>query len=331
MTPARLLGASLLGCVLLASAAQAKDCRPLPPGAATLVALPSPPGMHSVDGPLADFDPCHRSVDLNLPWGANKPPLMIIAHGGSGLGLTETNLAQALRRMGVATLVFDAYRMNGFNQDWQFWATRATNESRQRMIYKAALGAYRWALTQDKIDATRIYLHGVSNGAAVVANLAAEVDPRHVRGVFAEGMPGAGLGLPEDLKVPVRLVHGKLDNYAGRREDEWRWLIQERCMNNGLPSRFIQPKGNAWTCNFEVNPRELTPTPLAWFEEQKAKGADIEVWWYENAAHGMFLGPIQRQQRTWGQNDTRYAWTGGDASARDKFLADFRGFLARQP
>jgi hypothetical protein len=65
---------------------------------------------------------------------------------------------------------------------------------------------------------------------------------------------------------------------------------------------------------------------MDWYEAQKARGADIEIWWYEGAAHGMFSGPLNRQQRTWGDNDARFAWTGAEPAAREKFISDFRRF-----
>ncbi len=40
------------------------------------------------------------------------------------------------------------------------FGTSVTNEARQRMIYRAALGAYEWALRQDKIDNRRIPIEG---------------------------------------------------------------------------------------------------------------------------------------------------------------------------
>ena len=47
--------------------------------------------------------------------------------------------------------------MNGLNNDSLFWAEHVSNESRQRLIYKATLGAYKWAITNNKIDSTRIF------------------------------------------------------------------------------------------------------------------------------------------------------------------------------
>ena len=42
-----------------------RDCRPPPADVARLVELR--PGFPTVAGPLAEFDPCHRSVQLSLP------------------------------------------------------------------------------------------------------------------------------------------------------------------------------------------------------------------------------------------------------------------------
>ena len=67
---------------------------------------------------------------------------------------------------------------------------------------------------------------------------------------------------------------------------------------------------------------------MEWFEAQKKSGADIDIWWYEDAAHGMFTGLMNRQTRTWGANDTRYAWTGASSAAREKFLNDFKQFIS---
>ena len=104
---------------LMLVSVQASDCRPAPPDVAELVQIR--PNYHTVRGPLAEFDPCHKSVELSLPGGGlfgkkveGKPPLVILVHGGGGLGTLEKNMARALNRKGYATLVFDAYQMNNF-------------------------------------------------------------------------------------------------------------------------------------------------------------------------------------------------------------------------
>lgn len=312
--------------VMLATSFAHAGCQKYPEPVTKMVEVL--PKMYAVLGPPADFDPCNASVEFKSPSSGEKSPLVIISHGGAGLGDAERNIASEFRRLGFATLVFDSYKINGYNQDWQFWAAQVSNESRQRMNYKATFGAYQWALTNEKVDTTRIYFHGVSNGANVVVNMAGAVDPAHVKGVFAEGTMMSGIGVPDKLNVPVRLIFGKLDNYGGKQQDEWRWLLKEACVLNGKTQNFIQPAGSAKRCNMDLNPRDMTQSPIEWYEEQKKAGADIELWWYEDAAHGMFGGVINRQTRTWGANDTRFAWTGGASSAREKFLDDFKKYIS---
>ena len=84
---------SALGCITVAAQ---PDCKPSGPQVAQLVEIR--PGFHSVAGPLADFDPCHRSVQLSMPTFfadklGDKPPLMVIAHGGNGPGAAEQEMA----------------------------------------------------------------------------------------------------------------------------------------------------------------------------------------------------------------------------------------------
>ena len=302
----------------LSAPSTAQQCNPAPKNVASLKEIR--PQSFTVEGPLAEFDPCHTSVKLQRPLFSNKPPLMIIVHGGGGVDLATRNAADAFRNKGFASLFFDSYEHNGFNQGFSFWGSRATNEARQRMIYKVTLSAYEWALKRDDINTNQIYFYGVSNGGAVLANIAGAVSQTHVKGVFAEGTPGAGLGLPDQLNVPLRMIYGKLDNYGGRSEDEMIWLRQDPCFTN--TASFIHPKGNALTCNGLVNSGGRAAKPIDWYEEQKKKGADVEVWFYDNAAHGIFLGPIQKNMITYGADLRRFAWVGADASARSKRLDD---------
>jgi dienelactone hydrolase len=336
MVLVRHLLAACLSLVGLACAAQsAPDCKPAPENVAELVQIR--PRFHTVKGPLAEFDPCHKSSRLSIPtrWNGSplpsKPPLVIIAHGGGGLGMLENNLATALRKHDIATLVFDAYHLNGFYQGYPFWGSQATNESRQRMIYKAAKGAYEWALTQsDKVDTRAIFLQGVSNGAAVVANLASVVSPEHVLAVIPEGLPGMGIGLPDTVAVPVRLVFGKLDNYGGKHQEDWMWQRQDSCRVNRSPDPEV-PAGNAGRCNGRQNPTDLTEKPIDWMNRLKAQKADIDVWFYDNAAHGIFQGPIDRKMLTYGTDNVTFSWTGSDPSAKEKMLADLVKLIKNPP
>ena len=301
------------------------ECKPRPDGATQLIQIR--PRFHTVGPDLAEFDPCHRSVELKVPsklFGQPldvKPPLVIIVHGGGGAGLLEKNMVSALHQKNIATLLFDAYQMNGFYQGYPFWGSQATNESRQRMIFKAALGAYQWALSQsEKIDTSSIYLQGVSNGAAVVVNLASVVDPKNVKMVFAEGLPGMGIGLPDSLAVPVTLIFGALDNYGGKHATDWMSDRTELCRVN-VYVKWI-PEGNAKNCNFRSNPDAQTEKPVDWMARMKEKGASIELIRYENAAHGILQGPIDRKMLTYGIENLTFSWTGSDFSAKEKLIAD---------
>ncbi|MBM3351799.1 MAG: hypothetical protein FJY51_00870 [Betaproteobacteria bacterium] len=320
-----LLPALLWGLCL--SALAQTDCRPPPPDVARLVEIR--PGFHRVAGPLAEFDPCHRSVQLSMPRFfadqlGDKPPLMIIAHGGNGPGSAEQEMVRRMNAQGVATLLFDAYELNGFRyRGTSLFLTGTTNESRQRMIFKATLGAYRWALAHPRIDHSRLFIHGLSNGGTVALNMAAVVDPAHVRMVFAEGAPSAGIGMPDQIRVPLRLVFGKIDNYGGRRADDWMHLRTDPCAVN-RPADEAAP-GTTQRCSHRNNPDAQGLSPQQWGEQLKADGQPLDFWFYDDAAHGLLSGPIDRGMRSYGSGpsaDRRYAWIGASADAANRFAAD---------
>jgi len=94
------------------------------------------PGIHTVRGPLSPFDPRHPAVNLRLPQGVTKPPLLILVHGGAG-ARDQANAMALFHAHGVAVLGFDAYRVAGLERNSIFWIRNATYEARQRMIYSA--------------------------------------------------------------------------------------------------------------------------------------------------------------------------------------------------
>ena len=208
----------LVAMLFVTTAHAQSDCRPAPAGVAQLLEIR--PGFHRVQGPLAEFDPCHRSVQLSMPGFfadklSDKPPLMIIAHGGNGPGSAEQEMVRRMNARGVATLLFDAYEMNGFQyRGTSLFLTGTTNESRQRMIFKATLGAYHWIRQNPRVDTTRLFIHGLSNGGSVALNMAAVVDPAHVRVVYAEGAPSAGIGMPDQIRVPLKWCSAKWTTMA---------------------------------------------------------------------------------------------------------------------
>jgi hypothetical protein len=249
---------------------------------------------------------------------------MIIAHGGNGPGAAEQELARRMNARGVATLLFDAYEMNGFRyRGTSLFLTGATNESRQRMIFKAALGAYHWVKQHPRIDGSRLFIHGLSNGGAVALNMAAVVDPAHVRAVFAEGAPSAGIGMPDQIRVPLKMIFGRLDNYGGRTEDDWMHLRTDPCVVN--QSAEGAAPGTTQRCSLNVNPSLRGLSPQEWGDQLKAAGQPIEFWFYEDAAHGILFGPIDRGMRTYGSGPSaarRYGWIGASPDAANRFTVD---------
>ncbi len=319
--------ATVLMLLAVSNAFAQPDCRPPLPEVARLVEIR--PGFHRVVGPLAEYDPCHRSVQLSMPGFfadklGEKPPLMIIAHGGNGPGSAEQEMVRRMNAQGVATLLFDAYEMNGFQyRGTALFLTGATNESRQRMIFKATLGAYLWIRLSSRVDTSRLFIHGLSNGASVALNMAAVVDPAHVRMVFSEGAPSAGIGMPDQIRVPLKMVFGKLDNYGGKTEDDWMHLRTDPCVVN-QPAEAAAP-GTTQRCSLLVNPKAQGLSPQQWGEQLTAAGQPVDFWFYEDAAHGLLAGPINQGMRTYGSGPTaarRYGWTGASPDAANRFTAD---------
>ncbi len=313
----------------LALAQPAVTCLPQERGAMELA--PLSPGMHTVNGRLGGFDPCEPSVKFRLPPvrpdGA-RPPLMISVHGGGGIG-DVLKSDEAFFQKGMATLAFDAYAMQGNpGRTSLFWARSVTNEARQRMIYTTALAAYRWALQRTDIDTRRIYLFGISNGAAVVANLAAVVDPAHVKGVISEGVTPIGLGLPDEIRVPVLLAFGKLDDFGNPDPQGVRWTLSDDCRANmQFPG---VPPGSARTCNASTPGRRI-PTPLDWVETVRKRGGQIEVQYFDDMAHNAYYGPLIRTRATWGSGRTFGASLGATEAARGVFMNAMLDFIARHP
>ncbi len=256
------------------------QCRP------DVIKRPTVVGM-AVTGEMSGFDPCHPSVSFKIPSAhsdSKKPPLVIAVHGGGGRPDAEA-ITHAFFANGMATLIFDAYKHNGV-------PPRTGNAYRQMMLYKVALQAYQWALTRQDVDVHRIYLYGISNGASVVLNLAAVVDPQHVRGVFSEAPTPVGMGYPWQIQVPVRIAFGKEDD-LGARVGQRRWMISDPC-------RFTlkiaeAPSGTSDNCS-QANPSGTMLTTLQWAEKvQTQHSAKLEIQYFDEVAHGAFLGPLKVQ------------------------------------
>lgn len=261
-------------------ALEANQCRP------EAIKRPTVVGM-TVNGDLSGFDPCHSSVSFKVPAAlanSKKPPLVIAVHGGGGRADADA-ITNAFFANGMATLIFDAYKHNSV-------PPRTGNAYRQMMLYKVALQAYQWALTRQDVDVHRIYLYGISNGASVVLNLAAVVDPTHVQGVFSEAPTPVGIGYPWEIQVPVFIAFGKEDD-LGARVGQRRWMISDPC-------RFTiksadAPSGTADHCS-QSNTYGTMLTTIQWAEKVKSKhNAKLQIQYFDDVAHGAFLGPLKIQ------------------------------------
>lgn len=263
-----------------AVAFEENQCRP---GA---IQRPSVIGM-AVHGALSGFDPCHSSVTFKIPAAlghSTKPPLVIAVHGGGGRADAE-EITNAFFSNGMATLIFDAYKHNSA-------PPRTGNAYRQMMLYKIALQAYEWALTRQDVDVQRIYFYGISNGASVVLNLAAVVDPKHVQGVFSEAPTPVGIGYPWEIQVPALIAFGKEDD-LGAPVGQRRWMISDPCRFTIKSANA--PNGTADHCS-QSNDSGTMLTTLQWAEKVKIKGnGKLEIQYFDGVAHGAFLGPLKIQ------------------------------------
>jgi len=239
-----------------------------------------------VKGELSGFDPCHSSVIFKLPTNIKHPPLLIAVHGGGGRRDVE-NITNEFSKNGMATLIFDAYQLNGFGNRKRFG-----NASRQMMLLKIAYQAYEWALKRKDININRIYFYGISNGASVVLNLAGMVSPENVKGIFSEAPTPVGIGYPWEIKVPVEIAFGQLDD-LGAKLGQKRWMISDPCRFVG---KFLfAPPGTADECNNQNSSNKMLTT-LEWVEKISLGGGNrIRVSYFDGVAHGAFIGPLTIQ------------------------------------
>ena len=247
-------------------------------------------GPSTVIGKVSKFDPCHSSVNFKTP-PTKSSPLIILLHGGGG-AKDVAAIDQAFLDMGMATLSFDAFKMNGFEK-----TPFITNWSRQRMIWSISLGAYKWALKQSHYPVGDVYIYGISNGATVTANLAGSIKPEIIKGFIAEGTSngGAGMGLPNILKNPLLMVFGELDNLATPIAKR-RWNHPSPCRFSGLSKSM--PKGTAENCNFVNAPDGMSITIDDWAKQVTKIGkGKLDFKFIKGGAHCIMCEPLNIQTR----------------------------------
>ena len=279
-------------------------------------------GFYTLKGKPLNFDPCHSSVKYQVPKTNLKPPLIIFVHGAGGFRDNSAAL-NLFYKNDFAVLAYDAFEPNGIRGNMN---SSTSNSQRQEMIFPATVGAVEWALIQKDIDTKRIYLYGISNGASVVVNIAAMYSKDKIKAVFSEAPAHAGMGMPDDIKAPVVLIYGKEDTYGSPANNPGlRWLVNGPCrLNVYIPDA---PRGDSYNCNSIKNSSTIGENHLKWYEKQKNNSKDIQMWIYDDAAHGIFLGDLRQQIRTTAGGHQFSAPLGSKNYVKEKYLKDLLNYI----
>lgn len=276
------------------------------------------PGPKHLKGEVSGFDPCNASVEFVVPDDIEKPPLIVLVHGGLGKK-DVVDIAKAFQVNGFSTLLFDIYEMNHV-KEMILW-----NSYRQMMLYKTTLGAVKWAKNRKEINNNQVYLYGISNGASVVINLASSLKSDEIKGVIAEGPTPNGLGYPDEIDLPVLVVFGKLDDFSAPR-GKMRWEIADPCSMN--KKYDIYPRGSSARCSNE-NQGGKSETTIDWSKSVKLKeGASLDVQYLDGAAHVAFIADYKKESRTLPDGVTLGWSLGGNEESRQKLIDMIKVFIS---
>ena len=151
-------------------------------------------------------------------------------------------------------------------------------------------------------------------------------DKNKIKAVFSEAPAHAGMGMPDDIEVPLILIFGKEDTYGTpAKNPELRWLAHGPCkLNIYIPEA---PKGNSFNCNANSSANLNGENHLTWYEKQKSKQKNIEIWFYEDAAHGIYNGQLRQQTRSTADGGKFSAPEGSKPEVKVKFLNDLLKFI----
>lgn len=141
------------------------------------------------------------AAKLTMPATADNPPLVILFHGSGPFDMNATyavnqessisenflTIAETLAQNGIAVLRFNKRGVIGFG-DYDF---AQLQESRHDVLISDANAAIDFVLTQDIVDPEHIYLYGWSEGAWVIANVAAMRDD--IAGLIMQGTPSGDI------------------------------------------------------------------------------------------------------------------------------------------
>ena len=280
------------------------------------------PGLFGVLPPYAAFDPCNKSVNLNIVKNSTK--LIIVMHGGAGGSVSQEKLASALNREGVSTLFFDAFKMNKLHKEPRWWAWNNTTGPKQRMLYHSNLAAVKWLKKNAETAHMDIHIYGVSSGATAALNISGTEDLPSLKSVLIEGAAPMGIGFPDRLFKPVFFIFGTQDNYGGKTNDEYIWNRVVACSWN--IEILETPTGNAAGCNRLENSSNTINSLDSYIKYQKNKGANLDVKFYDEAGHDIFDGKIRKFLMNT-PSGILYATLGANGGVSDKLLIDILAFI----
>jgi dienelactone hydrolase len=176
-----------------------------------------------------------------VPPGATPAPAVVVLHGSGGVDGRGAYHAEALHRLGIATLEVDMWTPRGFKGGPQ------SRPRRLRETYPDAFGALRFLAQQPEIDPQRIGIMGFSwGGGLALATASAGLVQEFTGGAlrFAAHAPfypvcWSFLKTAADFKLtgaPVRIFAGERDDYE--EPDTCRTLV-ERLPPESRPSVML--------------------------------------------------------------------------------------------
>ncbi|MEO1035411.1 MAG: hypothetical protein AAFX44_07625 [Pseudomonadota bacterium] len=300
-----------LAVVAAAGPANAQSTEPVPPN-------PAPPpdayvsdsetiptlrkvgsrGFYVLEGMFAEFDPDHPSVEIWTPDDRPDAPVMVYAHGGAGFRDDDRARVEMFRRNGFATISFDSYEMNGFD-DWNFVTRRVANSGKQQMIWGVYKGAVAYAAKSARWNGRNIVLYGGSNGARVVLYAGSAIQNERIRAIIAEAPAGSGFALG-DYDIPTIIPFGALDTWAGKSDADYVWQ------------------------------RTYPGSPISiehWVRERQAIQRPIRFIFYENAGHLFFEGPLERVTVRRGDRVAFTAFQGAADGVLEQYEKDLMAFV----
>lgn len=224
---------------------------------------------------------------------------MVYAHGGAGYREDDRARVEMFRRNGFATISFDSYVMNGFD-DWNFVTRRVANSGKQSMIWGVFKGAVEYAAENDDWDNRNIFLYGGSNGGRAVLYAGSELENGNIRGIISEAPAGSGFTLG-DYNIPTIIPFGALDTWAGKSDTDY-----------------------VWTRTYPNSPVSIED----WVHAQQAKGRPVKFIFYENAGHLLFEGPLEKVTVRRGDVIAFSAYRGAARGVLEQYEKDVMAFVA---